>query len=149
MRSAGGSQRGGGNGLPSPPECLHECGGSRGTQAESRGTDEDVESCSHQQFDQKGASSRRFSKRCCMVANPGASTTFALDRRRRLPTVARDDYLQARRWAVTCHNESYGWQATIFFNRSGAYVPVPVASPFLHQSPRHGATASAPRERRG
>ena len=51
---------GGGNGLPSPPECLHECRGFRGTQEERRGIDEDVESCSHQRFDQKSARSRQF-----------------------------------------------------------------------------------------
>ena len=53
---------GAGNGLPSPPQCLHECGGFRGTRVESRGVDEDVESCAHQQFDQKNATSRGLSK---------------------------------------------------------------------------------------
>ena len=48
-----------------------------------RGIDEDVESASHQQFDRKRATSRRFLKRCCASATPGASTNL----RSRLPAV--------------------------------------------------------------
>jgi hypothetical protein len=44
---------GGGNGLPSPPKWLHESGGFWGTRAEPWGIDDDAESSSHQQFDQK------------------------------------------------------------------------------------------------
>ena len=55
-----GSRPGGGNALPSPPECVQEYGGSQGTRVESRRIDEDVESCSHQQFDRKSAHSRQF-----------------------------------------------------------------------------------------
>ena len=43
---------------------------------EPGGVGEDVESASHQQFDQKSATSRRFLKRCCTSATPGASTIF-------------------------------------------------------------------------
>ena len=41
---------------------------------ESRGIDEGVESCSHQQFDQKSATLNDFRNRRCIGANPDAST---------------------------------------------------------------------------
>jgi hypothetical protein len=71
-----GSRPGGGNVLPSPPKCLHECGGCQGTTMESRGIDEDAEGCSRQQLDQKSATLNEFGNHRGIGANPGASTTF-------------------------------------------------------------------------
>src|SRR6266545_7739544 len=50
------------NRFPTPPKCLHKLGGFGGNLEERRGIDEDVESGAHQQFDQKSACSRQFSK---------------------------------------------------------------------------------------
>ena len=69
-------RRGDGKPFPSHPQCLHECGGFRGTRVESRGIDEDVEGCAHQQFDQKARLSVTFEPprhRCLSTAPP----TFA------------------------------------------------------------------------
>jgi hypothetical protein len=49
-----------GKGFPAPPKCLHKLGRLGRTRVERSGIDEDVESASHQQFDQKRARSRQF-----------------------------------------------------------------------------------------
>ena len=71
-----GSRLGDGNVLPSPPTCLHECGGFRGTRVESSGIDEDVERRSHPQSDQKSANLNDFRNRRGIGANPGASKIY-------------------------------------------------------------------------
>jgi hypothetical protein len=50
------------HGFPAPPQCLHKLGRLRGNREERGGLDEDVESASRQQFDQKQARSRQFLK---------------------------------------------------------------------------------------
>src|SRR5215218_2183956 len=51
-----------GNGFPAPPKCLHELGRFRGNREEPGSFDEDVESASHQPFEQKSADSREIMK---------------------------------------------------------------------------------------
>jgi len=118
-----GSRASGGKPFPSPPQYLHECGGSRSTGGERRGIDEDVESCSHQQFDQKSATLGDFRNQRCIGANREGCPTFALDRRRKLPTVARREKV-----GCSCLHESSSRQATNFLSKRVIYSAVPDAS---------------------